>query len=403
MNYKPHYSRFLEGHKGWLHLCAHSHHFWLDLTREAQIQAWDEASQLSDRKWEVIFEKILPQVQNHLVEVLGFRPDTAQRITFAPNTHELYSRLISCFDNSIRLLTTDSEFHSFRRQTQRLNETTKLGDQLVHLNCVAQYPRETFADRFLKEAQKAHQSGKPYDVIFLSHVFFNSGGVVPNCEALLKSLAPLCQMLILDTYHSFFARPFSLEGLENEIYVLGGGYKYLQSGEGTCFLYTPPKAESLRPQNTGWFAHFESLDRPHLSKELVDYSKGAFRFWGSTFDPTGLYRLRSVFDFIHKYSLNVEKIHKHSIDLQNHFLKNIENSKSKCFENLKSVLDKVLNAPERGNFLSFQLSPNKAKQIQNSLLKQNILCDSRESGDSSFLRFGLGLYHDFEDINQYIK
>ncbi len=42
-------------------------------------------------------------------------------------------------------------------------------------------------------------------------------------------------------------------------WVVGGGYKYLQLGEGNCFIRLPPHASGLRPVITGWYAEFEAL------------------------------------------------------------------------------------------------------------------------------------------------
>ena len=57
--------------------------------------------------------------------------------------------------------------------------------------------------------------------------------------------------------------PFSLRraGLD-DAFVVGGGYKYCQLGEGNCFLRFPADCE-LRPVVTGWFAEFE---RPRPSR-----------------------------------------------------------------------------------------------------------------------------------------
>lgn len=407
-SWKKHYSHFLKGHEGLLHLCAHSHHFWLDVTRDAQLEAWDDAARLSDRKWNHVLGNILPEVQSGIAEHLGFSSVASSRISFAPNTHELYVRLLSCFESNpnkaIRVLTSDSEFNSFRRQSDRLSEKTTAG-QCLETVSVAQFPRETFAMRVLESARIAHSVKKPFDMIFLSHVFFNTGGVIPEYEKLLKDLAPFCKMIVLDTYHSFLARPVSLKNLENEIYVLGGGYKYAQSGEGCCFLYTPAKADELRPSNTGWFAHFDSLEAPakqgaSQGASTVDYSKGAFRFWGSTFDPSGLYRMKAVLKFLKTHNLDATKLHTHSLELQEECLKIIQSNTSNTpsFKALKSALTHVIPASERGNFLSFKLPTGQARLVQEELAGNKILSDSRESGTASYLRFGFGLYHDLSDL-----
>jgi hypothetical protein len=75
--------------------------------------------------------------------------------------------------------------------------------------------------------------------------------------------------------------PFSLteKGL-TRAFVVGGGYKYCQLGEGNCFLRSPPDV-SLRPILTGWFAEFDALAEP-VGSNRVPYAQGRGRFAGST-------------------------------------------------------------------------------------------------------------------------
>jgi len=393
-SWKPHYSRFLAGHQGALHLCAHSHHFWLDRTRDAQLKAWDDAARMSDEKWGHVLGDLLTDVQQGVAKRLGI--SEAGRLTFASNTHELFVRLLSCFEkegNPIRILSTDSEFHSFRRQVSRLGESRE-----VEVSVIPQFPRETFAERF-STAAKSHR----FDIVFLSHVFFNSGGVLPECEKLLHDVKNSCEMLVLDVYHSFLARPFSLAGLEQDIYVLGGGYKYLQAGEGCCYLYTPTKADRLRPKNTGWYAHFASLGSK--SVEEVEYSEGALRFWGASFDPTALYRLQAVLAFLDEHQLTSKQVHAHSIGLQEQCLSVLLKMRADAQwkKLLQSAASRVLPSEDRGNFLSFSLGAGEAQMLQCEMKTLGILCDSRESQAQSFLRLGFGLYHNAEDLESLRK
>jgi len=391
-SWKPHYSRFLEAHGDLLHLCAHSHHFWLDRTRDAQLEAWDDAARLSDRKWDRVLGEVLPDVQARLAARLGV--SHPERLSFAGNTHEFFVRLLSCFDEKrpLRVLSTDSEFHSFRRQATRLKESGE-----IHLETVAQFPRETFSERFAQTA-----SSGSFDMVFVSHVFFDSGGVLPEAEKLLRELATTCRMLVLDTYHSFLARPFSLRGLENDIFVVGGAYKYAQAGEGACFLYTPPKAEALRPKFTGWYAHFAALSAPP-SSQLCGYGEGAWRFWGSTFDPSALYRLRAVLAFLDHEGLTGEKLHQHSLALQEGCLERLRKlqAREEWQRRLQSAAEGVVEARDRGNFLSFKLPSGQGAEIQKHLGQRKILSDSRETAHGSFLRFGFGLYHDATDLERF--
>ena len=44
-----------------LHLAAHSHHLWPDVTRDAMLACWDDAARLLDHKWDRIFGEVLPE------------------------------------------------------------------------------------------------------------------------------------------------------------------------------------------------------------------------------------------------------------------------------------------------------------------------------------------------------
>jgi len=46
-----HFSLFRQAAAGRLHVAAHSHHFWPDVTRAAQLRCWDDAARLVDDKW----------------------------------------------------------------------------------------------------------------------------------------------------------------------------------------------------------------------------------------------------------------------------------------------------------------------------------------------------------------
>jgi len=111
--------------------------------------------------------------------------------------------------------------------------------------------------------------------------------------------------LLVDAYHQLNVVPLSLEreGL-GEAFVIGGGYKYCQLGEGNCFLRVPPGREHLRPAVTGWFSEFS-----HLSDRVgraVRYGDGPARWAGATYDPTSHYRAARVFDFFEREKLTPE-------------------------------------------------------------------------------------------------
>ncbi|MFT5224069.1 MAG: kynureninase, partial [Glaciecola sp.] len=51
---KPHFAKFLAGGGDRLHVAAHSHHPWPDVTFEAHQQAWLDAAEHHDNKWQHI-------------------------------------------------------------------------------------------------------------------------------------------------------------------------------------------------------------------------------------------------------------------------------------------------------------------------------------------------------------
>ena len=370
--YQKYYSEFLKHHSDKVHLAAHSHHFWPDITREAVLESWNDSAKLSDDKWNHIFTNVVPKTQSLISKILNFsRPAD---IAFAPNAHELVYRLLSCFMEmeECNVLTTTSEFHSFDRQANRCSELKDFN--LVKID----NEREGFEEKFLNSINNKTT------VIYISHVFFNSGKMI-STEFIKKIIQKKSKetVLCIDGYHSFCAIPLDLSSIENDIFYLSGGYKYAQAGEGCCFM-TLPKDCKLRPINTGWFASFETLAS---SKDDVEYSSNGFRFWGSTQDLTPLYRFNSVWEQFLGLGINIEQIHEYIQTLQTKFLELINNN--------SYFLNTDLSI--QGHFLTVQLStPGLAKQFHEDLITHGILTDFRENR----LRFGFGMYQALEDIEK---
>ena len=371
------YSRFFAAAPGRLHFAAHSHHPWPDVTREAQIEAWDDAARLADLKWDRVFGEVATEAQRHIARVLDL--PAASQVAFAPNTHEFVMRLLSSFPPGQRLkvVTTDSEFLSFSRQIARLEE-----EKLVELVRVPAEPFSTFTERFI---EAAHASDN--DLVFFSQVFFNSGYVVRDFETIVNAAASSA-LVVIDGYHAFFAIPTSLRKVADRAFFLAGGYKYAQSGEGVCFL-SVPRGFPERPLNTGWFAGFGSLEGGEFDR--VPFSNDGFRFMGATFDPTGLYRFNAVARLFESQRLTVAAVDDHVKSLQRLFLERLGEREGASL----SVRDLI--APEDGisglgHFLTFRRSD--AGTIADRLAARNVIVDHR--GDR--LRFGFGMYHDAADV-----
>ena len=122
-------------------------------------------------------------------------------------------------------------------------------------------------------------------------------------------------------------------------------------------------------------------------KSPVGYGEGAYRFWGSTFDASGLYRLNAVYAWRRSLRLSVAKSDAYVRALQRSFLRRLKPRGAFGAESLVSTdLSRV------GHFLTFRTP--RAGALKEALAEEGVLVDSR--GDR--LRFGFGLYQDEGDL-----
>lgn len=375
---KNRFKFFLEADPLRLHFAAHSHHPWPDASRDAHMRYWDDSARYADRKWDRVFGDVVPKAQGHLARMLRLS-DPAQ-VAFAQSTHEFLQRLYSCFEKPvIRVLASGHEFHSFRRQTRRLVEAGH-----VQLEEVPGAPFATFTERFAAAARKG-----PWDLVFVSHVFFDSAFAVRDIEAICEA-APADAMVVIDGYHAFCAMDVDLTRIHRRAFYLGGGYKYAMAGEAAAWLAAPPGCD-LRPVNTGWFAAFSSLTGPQ--PEQVPYERDAMRFWGATFDPCGLYRFNAAMDMLQEAGVSPAQIHAHSHALQERFLASLDGL---ALPLSTSSLALPRDVP-RGNFLVFDVDG--AAQMYAKLGEHHIAIDRRDRR----LRFGFGVYHEEADVDRLLE
>jgi len=374
LDLKAHFSRFLGSDPDRLHFAAHSHHPWPDVTREAQLRAWDDAARLIDDKWELVLGPVLDEARGHIARLLAL-PDPGS-IVVAPNTHDFVRRILSCLPagRPVRILTTDGEFHSFVRQTARLAE-----EDLVRIERVPVEPFASFAERFAAAARRG------FDLVWLSQVFFNSGFAVTDLEAVATESGDA--FLVIDGYHGFMALPTDLSGLAQRAFYMAGGYKYAMAGEGACFMHCPP-GWGERPRDTGWYAAFGALTK--AQDESVPYAADGRRFMGATFDPSGLYRLSAVMRWIAGIGVTVETIHAHATDLQRRFVEGLPERGGLTRERLVVTLDNEA----RGNFLTFETQ--QAADLYAQLHAGKVVTDFR----GTRLRIGFGIYQTEEDVDR---
>jgi selenocysteine lyase/cysteine desulfurase len=297
----PHYSRFQVSER--ILLTGHSHQAWPDCGFEGQMAAWLDAAHYVDDKWEHAFLQA-ERVREGFTKLLG---NPGGGIALGANTHELLVRVLSALPlrTRPRLVTTDGEFHSIRRQLDRLQE-----EGLIIIR-VPEAPLESLATRLSRSVDDRTA------LVLVSAVFFDTGRIARGLADVARSCRRHGSRLLVDAYHALNAVPVSLadEGLD-DAFIVGGGYKYCQLGEGNCFLRIPSDSD-LRPVVTGWFSEFTVLaDRQRA--ERVAYGPGGDQFAGATYDPTSHYRAVRVFDFFRERGLTpalLRTVSQHQIGL----------------------------------------------------------------------------------------
>ncbi|WP_200954677.1 MULTISPECIES: aminotransferase class V-fold PLP-dependent enzyme [unclassified Nocardioides] len=350
MNLAGHYTRFRVADR--LLLTGHSHQAWPDVARNAVLEAWDDAALAVGQKWDRAQQRA-DRLREGVRQLLD---DPQGEVALGASTHELLVRLLSALDLRARprLVTTDGEFHSARRQLDRLAEA---GLQVVK---VAVEPVETLAERLAAEVD-----GRTAAVV-VSSVMFETSRVVPELAAVAQACARHGAELLVDAYHQLGVVPLSLtEAGLTDAWIVGGGYKYLQLGEGNCFLRVPAHASGLRPVVTGW------------------YAEGGDHLAGATYDPTSHYRASRVLDFFAEQGLTPPRLREISLH-QRGLL-------AGAFDDLDLPDDVVTRDRETpahgfGGFLT--LFSSQAASLQAALAERGVRTDSR----GQHLRFGPAPY-----------
>lgn len=355
-------------------LTGHSHQAWPDCSFDGQAQAWLDAAGLVDGKWGRAFE----MAQKVADGFAAMMEDSSGLYALAPSTHDLVLRFLSALPlrKRPRIVTTDSEFHSMRRQLQRLQE------EGLEVAWVPAHPVASLPERLIEAVNDRTAA------VMTSAVFFNSGQRAPELPAVATQCRKVGAELLIDAYHALNVAPFSTEGLESA-FVVGGGYKYCQMGEGNCFLRFPRDC-ALRPIITGWMADFEALEKPGDAAIPVGYGAGGARFAGSTYDPASHYRAAAVFDFFRREGLTPRRLR----EISQRQIKLLCDG----FDGLDlppSLIDRDRTVPltQIGGFLSLK-TPH-AREISEALKARGVFTDYRGTA----LRLGPAPYLSDEQLS----
>ena len=370
---QPHYSHFDVSNR--LLFTGHSHQAWPDVALDGLKEVFTTAASEVDNKWEKAFAQT-NILRNYLRD---YYDDPNGMYCQSENTHHLIVSWLSSFDlkNKPKVITTDSEFHSMYRQLHRLEQE---GLEICYT--------EGHADDLTDQIKS--QIDDRTSAIMLSRVFFESGLINKHITDIAEVARANGVPLLIDDYHGTNVVPLSIrEKKLTDCYFLIGGYKYLQWGEGNCFLRFPESC-NLRPAITGWFASFSTLDEPRTDGK-VHYDDGHQRFATGTYDPSSQFRAAKVVNFFKQQGLTPDLLRQQYLK-QLAKLKTLFNEHNLDPEIITLRHEKPLK--ENGGFLALQ-SPC-ARTMRAQLMEKNIYTDAR--GD--ILRFGPAPYTTTEQIEQ---
>ena len=336
------------------------------------MQAWHDAAELVDGKWDVA-AAVADEVREGYRRLLD---DADGHIALGQNTHELVTRFLSALPlrERPRVVTTDGEFHTVRRQLARLQEE---GLEVVQVGATGSVPAPGAIAQAVIDALDDRTAA-----VVISSVLFRNGLIVEGLSEVAKACEHVGASLLVDAYHSINVVPFSVSGMGLErAFVVGGGYKYCQFGEGVCFLRIPADC-SLRPILTGWFSEFGELaDNPAAGR--VAYGDGPHRFAGSTYDPVSHYRARAVLRFFRSERLDPPRLRAVSQAQLARLTKGID-----ALDLDPNVLswNRDLPLERRGGFVA--LDAPRASQLAALLRSRDVFTDHR----GSVLRLGPAPY-----------
>jgi len=362
----PHYSRFDVGNR--LLFTGHSHQAWPDIARKGLLEAFEVAARDVDTKWDTVFKK---------VEILrsylrSYYDDPIGRYTLGQNTHQLLVAWLSSLPltQKPKIITTTHEFYSMERQLRRLEEE---GIEVSRLE-----PHSTV--NFIEQMEEKIDDNTA--AIMLSRVYFDSALINSSIPEIAKLARSHDIPLLIDDYHGTNVVPLSIKKADlQDCFFLIGGYKYLQWGEGNCFLRYPANCD-LRPAITGWFASFSTLSDSRTTAR-TSYTDDNQRFASGTFDGISQFRAAQVVHFFREQELTPQTLRKQYIR-QLRYMKHCFNFFSPNSELIALKHEK--NLEYNGGFLAFN-SPH-AVALQQLLSQNDVLTDAR----GTVLRFGPAPY-----------
>jgi len=372
----PHYKHAQVALK--LMLTGHVHQAVPDVAKAGYEEHWDCLSKYGHERFDIVFDKA-DQVRQGFARLIDAN---AEQIALGSSVHDLFVRFMSSLNFSQRkkIIATHGEHPSILRQLIRYKE---LGVELVLLDAD---PASTLVERVIDVIDDTTLA------VCVSSVNHITGHQVWELDTLIGPCVHKGIELFVDAYQSINVLSFSVRDYNLEqAFVVGGGAKYCQMGEGNAFMHVPD-GRQWRPKITGWYGVFDPvLDKP-AAEPLAFADCEAQRFDGSTRDALPHFRAVKVFEYFQQEQLSASLLY----DVNHHQLNVIANAFNAL--DLDPKLISLSTSVEfMGGFISFK-TPF-AQQLNSKMRDIGVICDYCQG----YLRFGPAPYLCDEQLHDCVE
>ncbi|MBT9330395.1 aminotransferase class V-fold PLP-dependent enzyme [Paracidobacterium acidisoli] len=206
------------------------------------------------------------------------------------------------------------------------------------------------------------------DLVVVSQVMFMTGQLLSPLDRLAAACHAHGARLLVDAYHAIGVVPVDTAAMQTD-FLIGGSYKYLRGGPGTCFLYISPQMleSGLRPLDTGWFANEESFAWQRPDPPIL--RPGGDAFLEGTPPVLTWYQARSGQQFT--LAVSVERLRQWSLDQLRRLRQYLEQA------GITQAGVTAIKGGDSGHGAFLALRHPQAAQLSARLSEQGVIADAR--------------------------
>ncbi|WP_404341579.1 aminotransferase class V-fold PLP-dependent enzyme [Pseudoalteromonas mariniglutinosa] len=227
---------------------------------------------------------------------------------------------------------------------------------------------------------QAHLAQQHYDLVFISHVYSNTGQQAPLTD-IVAAAKQHNTLTIIDVAQSAGILALDLTALDAD-FMIGSSVKWLCGGPGAAYLWINQRnLAACEPKDVGWFSHQNPFE---FDINHFQYHDTALRFWGGT--PSVATYIIAGHSINYFSELGMAKVRAHNLMLIN-----------KLHDELGEYIRSPREAERCSGTVILHLAKRQAAVMQ-ALHNANIAVDERHLG----MRVSAHIYNDEADIKHFI-